>query len=171
MSRRERTRALWVSYGILFAVVFFLERCVCNRFPLFGAVPLAAPVVVALAGSLEGAWFGTAFGLAAGVLCALVYQPVGAAMVWACTALGLACGLTVNRTMGRTFLGCLLCALGGVVWIEAVQAVPRLLFLEQDPAAVGRIAGAEALYSALFAPLLYPVVRAIHERFGLEPDY
>ena len=32
-------------------------------------------------------------------------------------------------------------------------------------------AGAEALYSALFAPLLYPVVRAIHERFGLEPDY
>ncbi len=171
MSRRERLHALWAAYGLLFAAVFFLERCVCNRFPLLGAVPLIAPVLCALVGSLEGAWFGAAFGLAGGVLCALVYRPVGAAMVWAVTAVGLASGLTVNRALGRTFLGCLLCALGAVVWIEGVQAVPRLLFLHQEAAAVGRVAGAEALCSALFAPLLYPAARAIHERFGLEGDY
>lgn len=170
MGWQDRSGWKWGCLSALFLLLLCLERCLLNRFPLWGAVPQLAPLVVAAVGFWEGAFSGSVFGLGAGLLCALT-SGGEAAFVWQYTAIGLACGTTVDKTLGRSLLGYLLCALASLLFLEGLQVVVRVFFLNQPWATVGRIAGAEGLYSLLFAPLIYPAVRGLSRRFRPEMEF
>ncbi len=49
--RREETSGWPVRIGALL-LCFFLERCILNRFPLWGGTPLLTPLAVAAVGFL-----------------------------------------------------------------------------------------------------------------------
>lgn len=167
----DRTGLKWGSYAGLFFLLFFLERCVFNRLPLWGTVPLLTPLAVAAVGFWEGSFSGALFGLGAGLLCALTGGVQGAGLIWQYTAIGIACGTTVNKTLGRSLLGYLLCALGSLTFLEGLEVLVRLLFLNQAAGPVCRIAGGEGLYSLLFAPLVYPLFREVRRRFRTEMEF
>lgn len=171
MGWQDRTGLKWVCHSALFLLLFLLERCVCNRIPLWGVVPRLAPLAVAAVGFWEGTFSGAVFGLGAGLLCALTPGSEGAALIWQYTVIGLACGTTVNKTLGRSLAGYLLCALASLLFLEGLQVLVRVLFLNQGAEAVWRIAGAEGLCSLLFAPLVYPAVRGVSRRFRLEREF
>ena len=171
MGWEDRTGLKWWSYTALFFLLFFLERCVLNRFPLWGAVPRLAPLAVAAVGFWEGSFSGAVFSLGAGLLCALTAGTEGAGLIWQYTAIGIACGTTVNKTLGRSLLGYLLCALGSLLFLEGVEVLVRLLFLNQAAEPVCRIAGGEGLYSLLFAPLVYPAFRGVCRRFRTDMEF
>lgn len=171
MGWRDRTGLKWVCHSALFLLLLLLERCVCNRVPLWGAVPRLAPLAVAAVGVWEGSFSGAVFGLGAGLLCALSPGSEGAALIWQYTAIGLACGTTVNKTLGRSLAGYLLCALASLLFLEGLQVLGRILFFNQEAEAVCRIAGAEGLYSLLFAPLIYPAVRGVSRKFRTEMEF
>lgn len=171
MGRSDRTRVKWLAYTGLFFLLFFLERCVLNRFPLWGVIPWLTPLAVTAVGFLEGAFSGSVFGLGAGLLSALALGTGHAGLIWSYTAIGIACGTTVNKTLGRTFPGYLLCGLAALCFLEGLQAAWRIFLLGDPAEAVLRIAGAEGLFSLLFAPLLYPGFRWICGRFRSEMEF
>lgn len=171
MGWQRRSRLKWVGYSVLFLLLFLLESCVCNRFPLWGAIPRLAPLTVAAVGTREDAFSGSLFGLGAGLLCALTAGTEGAVLIWQYTAIGLFCGTTVDKTLGRSLPGYLLCAVGSMLFLEGCQVFVRVLFLNQAAQPVLRIAGAEGLYSLLYAPVIYLVVRGVSRKFRLEMEY
>lgn len=168
--RREEASGWPLRIGVLL-LCFFLERCILNRFPLWGGTPLLMPLVVAAIGFLEGSGPGAVCGLGAGLAGALAMGSDGTALIWFETAVGLVCGATLDKALGRTFPGYLLCALGTMLLWEGLQAVIHILFLGDAPGAVLALAGAEGVYSLVFAPILYPVFHTLHDRFRSEPEF
>lgn len=171
MGWQDRSKWKWASYSGLYLLLFLLESCLLSRFPLAGTIPRLTPLGVAAVGFWEGSCSGALFGLGAGALCALVPGGQGAALVWQYTAVGLFCGTTVDKTLGRSFFGYLLCALLTLLGLEGLQVGLRVLFLDQPLGAVARIAGWEGLYSLFFAPLIYPAVRLVREKFRQDREF
>ena len=171
MGWQDRSKLKWASYSGLYLLLFLVESCLLSRFPLAGAIPRLTPLGVAAVGFWEGAYSGSLFGLGAGVLCALAPGGQGAALVWQYTAIGLLSGTTVDKTLGRSFLGYLLCALVTLLGLEGLEIGVRFLFFDQPLGTVAAIAGAEGLYSLLFAPLIYPAVRFVRETFRQDREF
>ncbi|MCD8382969.1 MAG: hypothetical protein LUC30_08700 [Clostridiales bacterium] len=168
--RREESSGWPARIGVLL-LCFFLERCVLNRLPLWGGTPLLMPLAAAAVGFLEGSGAGAICGLGAGLASALAMGSDGTALIWFDTAVGLVCGFTLDRALGRTFPGYLLCALGTMLLWEGLQAVIHILFLGDAAVTVLALAGAEGGYSLLFAPVIYLVFRLLHDRFRSEPEF
>lgn len=171
MGNSNRALPKWLTYSGAFFLFFFLERCVLNRWPLWGGTPMLAPLTAAAVGFFEGAFAGSLFGLGTGLLSALAIGPGSARLVWCYTAIGIACGATLNKALGRTFPGYLLCALGSLAFLEGGQLLIRLLFLDGEPRPVLTLAGAEGLYSLLLAPVIYLVFWAVYRRFRSELEF
>lgn len=165
MSNTNRDLSKWLCYAGAFFFCFFLERCIFNAIPLWHAVPLLAPLAVAAAGFLEGAFSGAVFGLGAGFLCALTYGQGNARMIWCLTLVGMLCGATVKKALGRTFPGYLLCAVGAMGFLEGMQLLLRLLFAEGNAGAVVGTALGEAGYSLLFTPMIFWVFWLVYRHF------
>ena len=60
--------ARWVLWGILLAAALVLQGTVCNRLPLFGAVPLLMPVAVVCVAMMGSAESGAVVGLIGGLM-------------------------------------------------------------------------------------------------------
>ena len=71
---------------------------------------MLVPLTAAAVGFLEGAMPGSVFGVTAGLFSALTLGPGHARFIWCDCAIGILCGATVNKALGRTFHGYLLCA-------------------------------------------------------------
>lgn len=168
---RSRAEGKWLRYAGLLLLLWFLERCVLNRLPLGGLLPWLTPLGVAALGFWEGSYVGAVWGVAAGLLTGLTGSTGGAALIWQEMLIGIACGTTRNKALGRTLLGYLLCALGSLLFLEGGQILVRACFLGQELAAVCRIAGGEGLCSLAFAPLIYPAFRWVSRRFGTEMEF
>ncbi|MCD7945612.1 MAG: hypothetical protein LUF81_03240 [Clostridiales bacterium] len=168
--RREEVSGWPIRIGVLL-LCFFLERCVLNRFPLWGGTPLLMPLAVASIGFLEGSGPGAVCGLGAGLASALAMGSDGTALIWFDTAIGLACGATLDKALGRTFPGYLLCALVTMLLWEGLQSVIHIFFLGDAADAVLALAGAEGGYSLIFAPVLYLVFLLLHDRFRSELEF
>lgn len=171
MGNSNRTLPKWLAYTGAFFLCFFLERCVCNRWSLWGGTPLLAPLTAAAVGFFEGAFAGSLFGLGTGLLSALAIGRGSARLIWCYTAIGIACGATLNKSLGRTFPGYLLCALGSLAFLEGIQLFIRLLFLKEEAQPVLALAGAEGMYSLLFAPVIYLAFWAVYRRFRSELEF
>ncbi len=171
MTNTDRTLPKWLTYSAAFFLCFFLERCILNRFPLWGALPMLAPLTAAAVGFLEGAFPGSVFGLAAGLFSALALGPGHARLIWCNTLIGLFCGATVNKAIGRTFHGYLLCAGGSLAFLEGLELLLRLFFDDQAAGPVLSMAGAEGLYSFLFSPLVYLLFWHIYRRFRSDLEF
>lgn len=159
MTNTNQTRPKWLSYGGAFLLCFFLERCVCNA--LLPVPPLLTPLTAAAVGFWEGSETGALFGALTGML---AWSATGAArMIWLLALIGWLCGLSIHRSLGRTFPGCLLCAIGAMALVELVQMA--MVFDGTNLPAVGAIALREGLVSLLFAPGVGALFSALYRRF------
>ncbi len=171
MSKRRRERNIrgsnqaqnkWIAYILLILLALVLERCVFNRLPLQSAVPQLLPLLTAAIGFFEGAAPGAWLGLGAGFLSSLLTGET--ALLWFCPLLSIYCGSTRNKALGRTFFGYLLCAVGGMLLLEAGEILWRYLFLDWELASLLSVALAEGGYSLLFVPVWYLLCWQINDR-------
>lgn len=163
MKNTNQTVPKWCSYAGGFLVCFFLERCVCNALPLWQAVPLLTPLAAAAVGFWEGAEAGALFGLGAGLLASAACGPGHARMIWMLSLIGWLCGQTVQRSLGRTLPGYLLCAAAAMAGVEAVQTA--LAFRGEHLEAVASIALREGGCSLLYAPGVGLLFSCLYRRF------
>lgn len=156
----------WAIYGVLILAAFVLERCVFNRLVLWNAVPVLLPLVVSAIGFLEGSGAGAVLGLGAGFLAGLTAGEAGP--VWLYPFMAIACGSTRDKALGRTFLGYLLCAGAGMLFLESSRLLWQGLFRNWDMAAMLPVAAGEAAYSLLFAPVWYAICWQVNDRLPAE---
>lgn len=66
--RNRISIARWVLWGILLAAALVLQATVCNRLPVFGAVPVLMPVAVVCVAMMGSAESGAVVGLVGGLM-------------------------------------------------------------------------------------------------------
>lgn len=170
MLRSHGSLIKWLLYTAAFFFFFFLERCVLNRFPICGCIPLLTPLCVIAAACFEGSLSGSIMGLAAGVLCALVYYRGGVLMVPCCTLLGLLAGTTTTKQVGKTITGVLLCCAAGMALLEGFRVWLQHVFQLIDLDTLLRIAVPEGLYSLPFALPVYGLFSLIYRKFRTDSE-
>lgn len=170
MLRNHGSLIKWLTYSGGFLLLFFLERCVLNRFPIYGCTPVLSILAVVTVACFEGCLSGSIFGLCIGVLCALVYYRGGALAVPVFTLAGLLAGSTTNKQMGKTIPGVLLCNLGGILLLEGARVWIRWFFRLDALATLLRIAVPEGLYSLLFVLPVYGLFWLIYRKFRTDSN-
>lgn len=132
---------------------------------------MLVPLTVAAVGFLEGAFSGSVFGTAAGLLTALALGGGHARLIWCDMLIGTLCGATVNKALGRTFHGYLLCAAGSVAFLEGMELLLRLVLAHGEAEPVLALAAAEGVYSFFFAPPVYLLFWCVHRRFRSDLEF
>lgn len=168
MIRNNANLIKWTSYALAFLLVFFFECCVLNRFPLSGAIPNLSLLVVVAVALFEGSINGAIFGLAIGFFCSAVYYRSGLMMIPIYTIIGACAGATRKEKIGRSLLGCAVCSLGGLIFLEVCQVL-RFFLGGTALSVLAALALPEALYSLPFLIPIYFLVHAVYKR--VRTDY
>lgn len=162
MTRRDFI-VKWAVYAVALLPVWFLERYILARVPVFGVQPMLLPLAVMAVAVLEGSVAGAGFGLAVGVLYdALALRGMGA-MILGLTLLGLAAGIAAQYVLNQGFVGCLICSAVSLCLIDLVRSLIRLAQGVALPALL-RVAVPEILWSLVFAWPVYLIFRWVHRR-------
>lgn len=163
MIRNNANLIKWTSYGLAFLLVFFFESCVFNRFPIHGAIPMLAPLVVVAVALFEGPINGAVFGLVIGFFCSSVYYRSSLMMIPLFTLIGAGTGATRKQKIGRSLLGCAVCSLCGMGLLELFQVGKQFLHGNGLPVLL-HLAAAEALYTLPFLVPVYALIHAVYQR-------
>ena len=166
MSDRQRAALKWALYGAAYLITFFFASCVFSRYPMHGAVPQMAPVAVAVVAVFEGSLGGSIFGLCVGFFACMSQYGVGPSMILCCTLIGLFAGLLQTGTLGKSLLGSIPTALGGMLAVEIVRVAGALISHRGSVGILLRLAGFETLYSMILLLPAYPLFRFVYRRFG-----
>ena len=156
MIRNNANLIKWTSYALAFLLVFFFECCVLNRFPLHRAI------------LFEGSINGAIFGLVIGFFCSAVYYRSGLMMIPIYTIIGACTGATRKEKIGRSLLGCAVCSLGGLIFLELCQIL-RFLLKGTSLSVLVSLALPEALYSLPFFLPIYFLIHAVYKK--VRTDY
>ena len=153
----------WGVYVLGLLPVWFLESYLLPRLPL-AVHPMLLPLAVVAVAVLEGAHGGAGFGLGVGLLEASIYPGMGEWMVLGLTLVGLGAGLLTQFVLRRDLLGCLLCSVLALAFLDGVRIVLRLLQGEYGLRAMLRLAGNEIAWSLLFVFPVYGIFLWIFRR-------
>lgn len=164
MTQRDHV-VKWCSYALVFLLVAGLENLVFARLPIWGVVPVMAPLAVVAVGVFEGSTAGAVFGVAAGAFCDALYLRSGGGMTIACTLMGLFSGITTQYAFNASLAGCYICSLLALIGLDGTRVAVRLVRgAELD--GLLRIAVPEVLYSLVLTLPIYLMFRAVYRRVG-----
>jgi cell shape-determining protein MreD len=154
----------WSSYALAFLLVAALENLLFVNLPVWGVVPIMAPLAVVAVGVLEGSTAGAIFGVVAGVFCDALYLGTSGGMTIACTLMGLFSGV-ITQSFRASLAGCYICSALSLVALDGFRVVTRLL---RGAALEGllRIAVPEICYSLVLTLPIYLIFRAVYRRVG-----
>lgn len=153
----------WLAYSLALLPVWLLELFVLSRYPLLGVKPMLLPLAAVAVAALEGPVGGAGFGIAAGILfdASAGLSGLGVALL---TAIGLGAGLLARYVLRQNLLGCFLCSVLALLFLDVFRILPRLL-LEVAPIQVLlNLAGREMLWSLCFVPPVYLIFRWVFDR-------
>lgn len=156
----------WSHYGAAALLVFFLERCVFARLPVWGCIPMLIPLVVVMVAALEGSAAGAVFGLITGAACAITLARASLWLPLAFAAIGMLCGITTQYAISRSFSGCLFCAGGTLLVMDAFRCVYWALWGGATLLPLLRVVAGEVLYSLALLPLIYLLFWRVYQRVG-----
>ena len=154
----------WCSYALVFLLVAGLENLIFARLPIWGVVPVIAPLAVVAVGVFEGSTAGAVFGIAAGAFCDALYLS-GGGMTIACTLMGLFSGITTQYAFNASLAGCYICSALSLAGLDGVRVAVRL-FRGAELDSLLRIAVPEVLYSLALTLPVYLMFRAVYRRVG-----
>ena len=155
----------WCSYALAFLLVAGLENLVFSRLPIWGVIPVMAPLAVVAVGVFEGSTAGAVFGIAAGVFCDALYLGTGGGMTAACVLMGLLSGITTQYAFNASLAGCYICSALALLGLDGVRVGYHLLRGEALQGLL-RIAVPEILYSLALTLPIYLMFRTVFRRVG-----
>lgn len=124
----------WGVYALALLPVWFCEVYILNRIPVLGVIPMLLPLAAVCVAVLEGATAGAGFGLFVGMLCDAVYFNADGAMTVVVCLIGVGAGALAQYVLRQNLLGCLLCSLAALAFIDAGRIAARLLTGQAGPA-------------------------------------
>ena len=154
----------WGVYALALLPVWFCEVYILNRFPLFGVAPMLLPLAAIAVAVLEGTVAGAGFGLGVGILCDAVYFNPDGAMTLGLCLLGFGAGALAQYVLRQNLLGCLLCSLAALAFIDAGRIAARLLTGQAGLPAMLSVAGREILWSMVFVFPVYALFLWVFRR-------
>ena len=154
----------WGVYALALLPVWFCEVYLLNRYPLFGVTPMLLPLAAVAVAVLEGTVAGAGFGLGVGILCDAVYfNPDGAMTVGLCL-LGVGAGALAQYVLRQNLLGCLLCSLLALLFIDGARVLVWLIGGKAALAALLSLAGRAIAWSRVFVFPVYALFLWVFRR-------
>lgn len=154
----------WGVYALALLPVWFCEVYLLNRYPLFGVTPMLLPLAAVAVAVLEGTVSGAGFGLGVGILCDAVYfNPDGAMTVGLCL-LGVGAGALAQYVLRQNLLGCLLCSLLALLFIDGARVLVWLIGGKAALPALLSLAGREIAWSMVFVFPVYALFLWVFRR-------
>jgi len=150
--------------GVILMVLYILQFAVFSRLRIFGIAPLILPMAVIGVGLFEGPTWGGAFGLAAGVLSDSAFFGTTVLFTLLFVTLGMGVGLLSNYLLSRGFPSFLLCSIAALFAIAFFQMFALLVYFQESPLALLRVAILQTTYSLFFVIPLYYLTRLIGRR-------
>ena len=154
----------WGVYALALLPVWFCEVYVLNRFPVLGAIPMLLPLAAVSVAVLEGAAAGAGFGLLVGVLCDAAYFNADGTLTAGMCLVGIGAGALAQYVLRQNLLGCLLCSLAGLAFLDAGRILARLFAGEAGLPAMLSVAGREILWSMVFVFPVYALFQWVFRR-------
>ena len=154
----------WGVYALALLPVWFCEVYILNRIPVLGVIPMLLPRAAVCVAVLEGATAGAGFGLFVGMLCDAVYFNADGAMTVVVCLIGVGAGALAQYVLRQNLLGCLLCSLAALAFIDAGRIAARLLTGQAGLPAMLSVAGREILWSMVFVFPVYALFLWVFRR-------
>lgn len=154
----------WGVYVLALLPVWFCEAYVLGQLPLTWVRPTLLPLAAICVAVLEGGTAGAGFGLGVGVLWDAIYPGGDGAMTVTMCVLGMAAGVLAQHLLRQDLVGCLLCALLGLVLLDGWRILFRLLQGESGLSAMLSVAGREIGISLLFVFPVYALFLWVYHR-------
>lgn len=161
LTKQQRRSILkWGLYTLLLLVLSVLQDVFLCRVQLFGATTEAVIVGIFLICLAEGVENGSVFSLVAALIYLFSGSAAGYYSIVFITALSVAVTLFRQSYLQKNFAAAMLCTIFAVLVYEMVVFFIGL-FLEMTTWARIGTHFLTGVYSLVFAPVLYPVVKAI----------
>lgn len=161
------SRAFAAALLVLTAVL--LQVTAFNRIPLPRAHPQLLVAVVVSVALVEGPLTGASVGFAAGLVADLLSEHALGQVALVLALVGYGCGLLrgeEDRSVGVPILAIAVATAGAVLANAGLGLVLGSPGLAAAPLGISAAAG--ALYAALLAPFVFPVVRGLFRRLDVE---
>ena len=154
----------WGAYGLAVLPVWFLEIFILGRIPFPGACPMLLPMAAVAVAVLEGGVAGAGFGLAVGILCDAVYFGAAGAWTIGLALLGAGAGVAARYGLRQNLAGCLLCSLVGLLFIDGLRVLVRLMAGIAPLPVLAAVALPEIFWSMLFVFPIYALFLWVFNR-------
>lgn len=159
--KQQKTLFKWVFYGLFLVVLSVVQDVLLSRVRLLGATTELVPCAIFLICLMEGTHVGSVFSLIAGLLYLFSGTAPGPYSMVAITFLSIGVCIFRQAFLQESFSSVMLCAaMAMVLYVLANFAFGLFLGLTR----FSRIHGflITAVLSLLFAPVFYPVIKAIN---------
>lgn len=159
--KQQKTLFKWVFYGLFLVVLSVVQDVLLSRVRLFGATTELVPCAIFLICLMEGAHTGSVFSLIAGLLYLFSGTAPGPYSMVAIVFFSIGVCILRQAYLQETLSSVMLCA-GIAMLLYVLTNFAFGLFLGLTR--FSRIHGflITAGLSLLFAPVFYPVIKAIH---------
>ena len=161
---KHRILRILIHTGGLFTL-YVLQAMIFPHLRIFGVAPFLFPLAVVGVGLFEGPSWGGGFGLAAGLLCDIMFSNSVALFTIVLTATGMGIGLLSTYLLNRGFPSYILCVCVVLILITFFQKFTLLVYFQESPPALLRVAALQIAYSLLFAVPFYYLARAGRSKF------
>lgn len=159
--KQQKTLFKWVFYGLFLVVLSVVQDVLLSRVRLLGATTELVPCAIFLICLMEGTHVGSVFSLIAGLLYLFSGTAPGPYSMVAITFLSIGACIFRQAFLQESFSSVMLCAaMAMILYVLANFAFGLFLGLTR----FSRIHGflITAVLSLLFAPVFYPVIKAIN---------
>ncbi len=159
--KQQKTLFKWIFYGLFLVALSVVQDVLLSRVRLLGATTELVPCAIFLICLMEGTHTGSVFSLIAGLLYLFSGTAPGPYSMVAITFLGIGACIFRQAFLQESFSSVMLCAaMAMVLYVLANFAFGLFLGLTR----FSRIHGflITAVLSLLFAPVFYPVIKAIN---------
>lgn len=149
------------AYGAVLFAAYVMQGMIFPNFPIFGAKPLIIPVLVMCAALFEGEIKAGIIGLFAGILCDFTMNQTVLQFTLFMTILGLGAGYLFETVLSTGYRAFMMCTAIALFICGIIQAFPLMLYYGAAAGSVLRTVLVQTIYSMLFAPLAYPIMKAV----------
>lgn len=155
----------WLYYAGATLLLVLVQSLVLNRICVWGVHPFLPPLIAAITAMLEGPGEGAAFAGVFGLLCDLTMPGIIPCFyTLAFLAAALLAAVIAKRFLSQGFLCAVLCA--GLSLLVTDLLLTLLLTFRQgvELTAALSLTGREAAVTVVLSPLVYLLLRSVHNR-------
>ena len=162
----------WVIYSLIIIFIMMIQLTGLGRLCVFGVHPMVMPLVAASLAVFEGPRAGGIAGFFTGFMCDALIPPstIFFTLIFMCA--GIAIGYVTDYMFKRNFVTALM-------WMAALKTSECLLFFflfyflsgKAPLSALLSVALPEIVFSLLFSPIIYFIIRTVYMRFYEEGIY